>query len=213
MGDRHLYGGFLAVQADFALAGGDADEAASLARKALGIGIEVGCPSCESGALAALAVASDAAEVGGAVAALVRSIELAAGIHEILAAEWGLHALAGAIALDAPETSALVLGGTDALRRRLGHLLLLPCRRAFVAARVAAAKDRVGAKVWEALVDRGRQLSYSELLDLAAAVARTHDEQWPEVARAVEGSAPPSPLIDRQRSATEAAGPPARRRP
>ena len=159
MGDRHLYSGFLGFDADFAYALGSFDEAAAIAREAVAIATEVGCPSCASSGLAAAAIAAETDRTTR-VALLRRAVELAYEINEVLGALWAMRALAGALADIDDRRAPVVLGAVDAERRRRGLLLLAPGRETYSAPRLAAGRDRMGPDRWDALVVEGELLDY-----------------------------------------------------
>jgi non-specific serine/threonine protein kinase len=167
LGDGHLADGGLAYLADLALATGDVEQARADAARALAVARRFECASCESMAMASLALIKGDAEPEERLALARRALGLANEIGETWNVLGGLDVVAGALADfgDLPE-AALVGSAARNLRARTGYVHLLPMRRAEVERSLAAGQAGLEPAQFADLERAGAAM------DLESAVAR-----------------------------------------
>ena len=159
-GDDHLFGALQSFAADFGAANGDVDRSASEARECLAIAQRVSCASCESQALASLAIVDPCEDMGGRVIVARRAVQLADGIGEVFNVLGGFEALVGALAAAGEaEDAVLLAAATNAVRSATGFAPSMP-------GRAGAARDGV---------ERARQELDSARFEKATAIGGAFD--------------------------------------
>jgi hypothetical protein len=128
-GDRHMYGAWLSWGADYAVAAGTGGQARGDVDESLRQARAADCASCESQALAGLAIVTDAADDRLAIAR--SALRLSYGIGEVWSVLCGLDVIVGALAdSDLLADAALLSGAVESLRVTTGMAAVLPGRTA-----------------------------------------------------------------------------------
>ena len=164
-GDRHLYGAWLAFDADLAVAMGQAEEATAIASESLDIARAVFCRSCEASALASVVITADApgaAELDD----LRQAVSWVVSIGEITGVLLICETFAALQAVEDPDRAAWVIGAAQSMREQTGHRWTMPGRTVFAEPHLRAARERIGGSRWDAAVENGRRLSYREMCTL-----------------------------------------------
>jgi predicted ATPase len=161
LGDDHLADGGLGYLADLAVATGDVDQARADVSRAMAVAHRFGCASCESMALASLALIKDDADPEERLVFARRALRLANEIGETWNVLGALDVVSGALA-DAGDLHEAVLVGSAArhLRARTGYVPLLPMRHAEVERALAAGHARLEPAQFAELERRGAALDF-----------------------------------------------------
>jgi predicted ATPase len=168
LGDDHLADGGLGYVADLLLATGDVEQARAEASRALATGRRFGCASCESMAIASLALIKGDAEPEERLTIARRALRLANEIGETWNVLAGLDVVAGALA-DVGELGDGVLVGSAArqLRERTGFVHLLPTRAAEVERALSAGREGLEPAQFAELERRGAAMDFESAVVLA----------------------------------------------
>ena len=168
LGDDHLADGGLGYVADLLLATGDVEQARAEASRALATGRRFGCASCESMAIASLALIKGDAEPEERLAIARRALRLANEIGETWNVLAGLDVVAGALA-DVGDLGDGVLVGSAArqLRERTGFVHLLPTRAAEVERALSAGRKGLESAQFAELGRRGAAMDFESAVVLA----------------------------------------------
>lgn len=168
LGDEHLADGTLSYVADLALASGDVIAARANAGQAHATARRFGCASCESQALAVLALIHGEAEADERLALARRALRLAHQIGETWNMLAGLDVVAGALAdRGQPRDAALVGSAARALRAVTGYAAVLPTRGAELERALSKARAQLDPVELADLERQGAELDFESAVDLA----------------------------------------------
>jgi len=168
LGDDHLADGGLSYVADLALATGDVEQARADASQTLAAARRFSCASCESMAIASLALIKGDAEPEERLALARRALRLANEIGETWNVLSGLDVVAGALT-DVGDLHDGVLVGSAArhLRAQTGYAHLLPTRRASVEGALAAGQAGLEPAEFAELERTGAAMDFESAVALA----------------------------------------------
>lgn len=96
----------------------------------------------------------------------MEAFSLVVGIQELIGEVLTIDVLAAALADHDAALAAQVAGASLALREQHSILFGMPGRRAYAEPRLHAARARLGANRWDALVLAGRDLGPSDVVGL-----------------------------------------------
>jgi predicted ATPase/DNA-binding CsgD family transcriptional regulator len=168
LGDEHLADGALSYTADLMLAVGDASTARDDATRALGTARRFACASCESQALASLALIDRHRGLGHQLAASREALRLAHRIGETWNVLAGLDLVAGGLADAGRFDEAVVVGAAARkLRARTGYAPVLPARGAELERALASARAALDPLVAARLERDGAALDFEAAVILA----------------------------------------------
>jgi predicted ATPase/class 3 adenylate cyclase len=167
-GDDHLFGALESLAADFGAANGDLDRSAGEARESLAIAQRVSCASCESQALATLALADPCADMGGRVAVARKAVRLADGIGEVFNVLCALEVLVGGLAMAGEVENGVLLGAaTSAIRGATGYAPAMPGRARAARDGLELARRELDAVRFEKIGVVGATLDYDAAVRFA----------------------------------------------
>ncbi|MGB9376746.1 MAG: LuxR C-terminal-related transcriptional regulator [Mycobacteriales bacterium] len=155
--DRHLYGAWLSWSADFLVAGGELASARMQLDASLREAQVADCASCESQALASLALLED--DAANRLRTGRSALRLARDIGEPWGVFCALEVVVGALAAGGwPEDAALLAGATRAARAQSGLVSILPGRAAALTDGEARALAELGTSAFDELARDGARL-------------------------------------------------------
>jgi len=167
IGDEHLSGGWLSFAADFALLAGTGT-ALDEARRAIAVADQFGCASCQSTALASLALAEGEASIDERIEHARRAIRFADAIGETWNVLGALDAMCGLRAQRGDMEAAMLIGeASNRLHAETGFAATLPARAQAAAEGMARARTSLGDSRAAELTDEARGLDYGEVLAIA----------------------------------------------
>ena len=168
LGDDHLADGGLSYVADLALATGDVERARADASRTLAVARRFSCASCESMAIASLALIKGDAAPEERLALTRRALRLANEIGETWNVLAGLDVVSGALAdVGDLREGVLVACAACQLRAQTGYAHLLPTRRAAVEGALAAGRAGLEPGEFAELERTGAAMDFESAVALA----------------------------------------------
>jgi tetratricopeptide (TPR) repeat protein len=150
-----------------AMAVGDLDESRRLLAESVVLGREVGDSQHVASALRDLGRLEEiSGDIDAARAAFTESLQLMREIGQHHGVAECLEGIAAVRSAEESEQAALLYGAADALRTSLGARRL-PDQQEWYDRKVASARQRLGADAFDAALERGRQLSPDDAVELA----------------------------------------------